>query len=803
MRGGGTADLPGRSETGLVYGLFFLSGASALIYEISWSRQIGLLFGHTVHAAAIVIASYFAGMAVGSALAARWGSRVLPLLGYGIAELVASAWACLIPLLLVTLETGATAQLLNAPSPALQTTARVAISFALLFPATVAMGATLPLIAQHLSPRDGRHSRRISVAYALNTLGAMVGVLATTGYLLVALGVRSSSYFGAGVSTLCGVVACAVVFRRRRRSQPWVAGSTDAIKAAASPTRSPPWTAIVALSGFATLGLEVLYSRLFGLIFHNSTYTFGAVVAVFLAALAVGALAASRTRSSLAAIRLATWGSLLGAIGVVVSVLCFVQLTRLEYFIAGDTFVEYLLGGLGIVTLVVFAPIALLGVVLPAAWQAAGFTGVAGAAIVGRLAAASTLAATAGSLLASFGFLPAIGLWRALGLFSVIACLPAALLLLHARRRYEALFVVFLIAAIAITSDVHLQGVTTAQFDEGEELVSHWESPYAWIDVVRETSTGHLSLRENIHYRHGSTGPSATVQYRQGHLPLLMHQDPKVVLFLGLGTGLTASSALLHPEVERVDVVELVAEVVEAARLFEEFNGNVVADPKITIHIDDARHHLLATNRKYDVIISDLFVPWISKAGYLYTLEHFRAARDRLKSGGLFCLWLGLYQVGATDFEAIADSFASVFPETGVWWGKVSSKQGMVILVGGEHTLQLDASTMAERLRHLQRSSRVADVYLETAENVFRLYIGKWSVRSSDRLNTDEHPRVEFSSPIQTRDAEGLSSTTLSDYFDAVLAKLPQGAVQFRAARGRVLESVEERRAAARWILRR
>lgn len=241
-----------------------MSGAAALIYEISWSRQIGLLFGHTVNAAAVVLASYFVGMAIGYYAGASWSSRVSPALGYGIAELIVAGWACLIPVLLSLSEAQMFASWLSSSSFTWQLGARVVFSFLLLLPATAAMGVTLPMMAEFLSSMedDAGGNRtiapRVSIAYAFNTFGALVGALLATYCLLVVVGVRNSSYLAAGLSAACAVAACVFANRVRRHASPDFGHSVRCGPASSDSQLS--WISLVTLSGFATLALQVLYT---------------------------------------------------------------------------------------------------------------------------------------------------------------------------------------------------------------------------------------------------------------------------------------------------------------------------------------------------------------------------------------------------------------------------------------------------------------------------------------------------------------------------------------------------------------
>lgn len=387
-----------RRAAAIVHALFFFSGAAALVYEVSWSRQVGLIIGNTAEAAALVLASYFAGLAAGQLLGGRFASRVSPLVGYGVAELVAAAWAALIPTLLPLVETS------GGIFPDASVATRAVWCFVVLLPSTVALGATLPFMAEYLSPRGEDGGRRVTLAYGLNTAGALVGVVAATVFLLVVVGVRASSYLAAGVSAASGLAACALAASPRGRGDM----PEPRVTAPHGSSVSRGWWAIAAVSGFGTLGLEVLYARMFALVFHNSTYTFGAVVAVFLAGLATGAALVAAVGGRVSPRTLAAVSASLGSVAVAASVVLFVRLTGLEYFAAGNTFTGYLARAFGLVAVVVLPPVVLLGMALPAAFTEAR----GGSRAVGRLAAVNTVAAVAGALVGGFLLVSWLGLWE-------------------------------------------------------------------------------------------------------------------------------------------------------------------------------------------------------------------------------------------------------------------------------------------------------------------------------------------------------------------------------------------------------
>lgn len=755
-----------------VYALFFASGVAALVYELSWSRQVGLSLGNTAGAAAVVLSAFFTGFAAGHLIGGRLAGRLSPLIGYGVAELLAAGWACLLPAFLQWIGTPPSSGegVLFRDS----LVGRAGWCVAALLPATIPLGVTLPLVIEAVAGSGRRRSA--GVAYGLNTAGGVLGIVLSISVLLVALGVQASGFVAAALSAACGIVACLLAGRHARPARVAPVEAED---------RRWSWVAVASLSGFGTLALEVLFTRLFSLVFHNSTYTFGAVVAVFLLALSAGStlsvwLGRRMTPQSIVAIAFG-----LGAPVLAASVALFPRCTGLNYFSAGESFAGYLAGAFGLVAVFVLPPVTLLGMTLPAAIQA-----VTCGRSVGRVTAANAIAGAAGAITAGFLMPPLFGLWAAFAVVVVLFGVAATVLLAQMKKWTFAVM-----TAAGCGTAILAAGITPPNTDT-TELVRRWETAYGWLDVVRSPADGSLAIRQNLHYRHGSTA-AATREYRQGRLPLLLHPHPTDVAFLGLGTGLTAAPAVADGEVESVVVVELIPEVVEAARLLKAANLNVVDHPKVEVRIDDARHHLLRTERQYDVIVADLFVPWESKTGYLYTAEFYETVRNRLKPGGLFCQWVALYQFGPAQFELAADSFATAFPHTTVWWGQLDPKYPIVALIGSDQPLTADSARLEDRMAAWEASAG-PDPDLRVPVDLPALYLGEWHRDPARPLNTDEHPRLEFTAPVTHRSGQTLSGPLLRQYFDRVLAHLPSGGVRFDGELGKLINDAARREAVQR-----
>jgi spermidine synthase len=747
--------------------LVFASGAAGLAYEISWSRQLGLVFGQTARAAAIVLGAYFLGMALGYALAARRSARMdQPLGGFALAELVVGAWAFAVPALLTL-----------APVHVESVPARVLLALLVLLPGTTALGASLPFVAQAAAGAGGG-TERVAGVYAANLAGAVLGVVLATG-MLAPVGVVTTSWAAASVSIAVG--GCAWLLRVRFAMPTRNPSAADGDSAVA-PSSDALWLVAAAVSGFGALGAQVLYVRLFSLVFHNSTYTFAAILIVVLVGLSLSSALGGRLLRRFDPTRALLAASLVAGVGLPVSVCAFLQLQGFRYFGWGDTFASYLIAATGLVAAVVLVPVLAMGLLLPLAWHLAGADDRPGP-VVGRLTTANTLFAALGATGTSFVLVPLLDLWWSFAgiaaVYLVLAALVTARLDRHRARWAGA---IGLAAVAALGATVLSTRVDALKSDE--VLVARFAGPYGWTDVTADTDGYHQRIRHNIHYGLGSRS-SSPMQLRQGQFPLLLHPDPKQVAFIGLATGVTASAALDRPEVESITVMELIPEVVQAARLFERSNRGLLDDERVTVRIGDGRNVLGSATARYDVIVSDLFVPWESKTGYLYTVEHFTAVRERLADGGIFCQWLAGWQVGPRELEIIAQSLREAFPHVAIWQLSRDEDRPLFALVAVDDPRHLERDVLQARMAQRSPPALGRERVLRTADDVVAWYLGDWTPLEGVPLNTDEHPVIEFSAPITQREKDNrLRKDGFHAYYAERLGRLPRSVFTFEPPAG-------------------
>lgn len=815
------AQRPSRVRGGLalLLTLFFVSGFAALVYQVLWVRQLGLLFGSTAQAAALTIAIFFAGIAAGGwhwgRRAARVGSslRTFGLLEIGVAVTALShfvlvdAYHALYPGL----------HALVGDAPVLDTTMKAVVATTLLFPPAFLMGGTLPLMSQHLVHHPDRLATTGTTLYAVNTAGSATGALAAGFVLPLALGFRDAYLLAVGLDLAVGLAAIGIASGRLGGRLAAVASGPTAlerIRAARSDATDPDaagegpphaetpvpprrdltehvrgrlptrliWLLAFA-SGLATLAVEVVFTRLFAQVLQNSAYTYALVLTTFLLALALGALLANL----LARLRRPSpqWvlgGLLLAAAAVSAAVPWWFHHATdgLAYVGADRDWGGYVLAVAATAAGTMLVPALVLGALLPYLLRLLQHRARAPGDTIGRLVAANTLGAILGSLVAGFVLLPTVGAWRSLLLMAALYLgLLIALVLQHIDVRRLGVAATATVALVALVL-AEPAGLSTIRFGTGpgERVLELREGAAATAAVV-ETYDDRM-LRVNNYYTLGSTRGMDS-ERNQAVIPMLTHPEPRSVFFLGLGTGITAGAATAF-DVDRIVACEILPEVVTLAeRHFERWQLGLFDDPRVRIHAEDGRNCLRRSTEAFDLIISDLFTPWKAGTGNLYTLEHYETARRRLAPGGRFVQWVPLYQVSERELAIIARTMDEAFGSVTMWRGDLFPRRSIVALVGEEEPTVVDPAAAAASARALRGAPGLGDAELTDAQleaMILRLYAGNVSasgVFADAELNTDDHPRIEYLAPRTHRAARtGTADFLVGPHRDGLYTRLAE-----------------------------
>jgi spermidine synthase len=767
---------PSRARHGLLLGMAAASGALALVYEVLWRHQLVTLLGNDVRAAAATLATFFAGLAAGAWF---WGTRCArlgnTLRAYAALELGAAAGALLhLGVLAVLREAAAGSP--DAAADAIPPAAVAAALSTLLLGATAfLLGGTLPLLVEPMA-EDRALGAATSLVVAFNTIGAAAGALAAGFWLPEALGLRRSTLAATSASLALAGVAWMLARRGHCDSRPRPASVVDTEGIA--DTRRPLLVAVAFWSGFAVLGLEVAWSRLFALVLHNSAYSFAAILVVVLLGLALGAAVAlvlcrrgRATRGALVVLLL------LAGVTVGGGPLLLHRLSDgFGYLRAGDGFPGYLLAVVQRVALVMLVPAAVCGTILPLLARLAESQPGAHGERLGRLLAANTAGGVAGALLTGLLLLPALGVLGALRAIAVAYLLLALVLATRWQQPRSAVAAAGVLLLLVTALDPARLETVRLDVERGESLHRKWDTPYGVVAVVARP--GDLRIELDNSYTLGGTA-SHDYEAAQADLPLLLAGRPRSAFFLGVGTGITAAAALRHP-LERVTSVELIPEVAEAARVyFAEHASALFTDPRSRVVIGDGRAVLAAEGHTYDVVVADLFVPWHAGTASLYTREHYATVRARLAPHGLFAQWLPLYQMSRREFDVVVRTMLDVFPQVTLWRGDFLPKNPIVAVVGQEAGAHLDPATVLAAVRALGRHADRSDRGVVALASLF--YAGNLSA-IRDRFahapaNTDDRPLLEYlAARTQAEVAAKRTRWFVGDELDGFYAELATSA---------------------------
>jgi len=753
--------------------LLFASGAAGLIYEVLWMKQLGLLFGNTTYAAATTLSAFFLGLAAGGWFWGRRAARMSnPLRSYASLE-VGIALTALLYFALLPVYHWVYPHIFRAAglSP-LATAAKFALSVLAVFPPAFFMGGTIPVMGQHLIRDVRRFGATGALLYGLNTLGAALGAYLAGFHLPLWLGYRAT--YGVATCITCCVAVVAWLLSRGQAVASSDAGrGVSEARATTGPALPQPFIAATCfLSGFGVLGLEVLWTRMFAQVLTNSVYTFAAVLVTILMSLALGAGVAA----ILARLPLRPAGVLFGllvaaALAAGTTPLTFMHVTDNMRIVSSSTeWSGYIMDVFTKTIRVIGVPACLLGTIFPYLLKTCESRVTSTGWTLGSLLAINTVGGIGGALFAGFVLLDWVGLWPGLQIYSLLYLLPAMAFPL-VLRRVGAVFRVATagVVAVAVAVSVYdldpsgLDRVALNEIGTGETLMDLYEGSGGTVAVT--DTFGALAIKLNNHYGLGSTAARQS-QETQADIPLMIRPKTPSIYFLGMGTGITPGASLApYYRVRRVVTCELVGEVVTAAREhFAPHVNGLFTDPRSQIVIDDGRHYLLGAGERFDLICADLFVPSRSGAGSLYTVEHFRTVRRRLKPGGWFVQWLPAYQMTRREFGIVARTMLEAFDQVTLWRNSFFAGQEIIALVGHPRRGALPVTAIDDRAYKAQAQDKVQAVEgigadnLEsfvprlTAQTALTFYCGNLSA-IRDRfdgyaVNTDDYPLIEYLAPL-------------------------------------------------------
>jgi len=757
---------------------FFISGLAALIFELVWTRLLLLSMGTTATAVGIVLGAFMSGMALGSALSGYPRLEKLnPVLTFAALEAFIGIYALASPTILGAVGSVSGQEL------------RFFLAIVSLLPATVAMGASLPVLVHALSASSASSASGDAIAvslgtlYTANTAGAVLGPLLAIFWFFPSVGLTATLWVGAGLDFL---VATSLVVAHRRFPSP----SVHAVEGKQSPVS---WLvlATVAISGAGAMVYEVAWGRTLSMVYGSSIYGVSIMLSTFLLGISLGAGLASyllhrhptthplaRLSKTLVASATLAFFSL-----IIARSLPFLFLNFYTSIEARES--TLFLSQFIIAALLMLPSTMALGATLPLAADALPKPRTS--AHVAKLYSWNLIGSAFGAITASVVLLASLGVEFTIRGAAVIA-LGMAILLLARSGRFSvptaAMAGSFILIILALDPSgarvvksfgVYSGARTYASYEIGQlrDIVASHELLY-----YRDGATATVAVQQIESFRllkingktDASNGPGdVATQLLLGHLPFLL-KDAKRVGVIGWGSGMTVGAVLQHP-VELVDAFEIETAVIEASRFFEPLNGQPLDDKRIELILGDARNQLQRRERTYDVIISEPSNPWITGVSNLFTKDFFEIAAKRLEPDGLLCQWFHLYGMSEELTRSLIATFRQVFPHV------IAFQDRDLILIGGRNPLELSLDRLDALYRNpvIQESLTRAEMQYPSDVLASMTLDANGTAAFSDgtRLNTDDNMYLELQAPRSLyRDNIEAILTSMRKYPPDVLAHL-------------------------------
>ena len=798
---------------GLIYFMFFLSGAAALVYQVAWVRSLTLIFGGSHLAVTVVLSIFMAGLALGGYVIGKYADRIRkPLLLYGLLELGIGLFALIFiglmniyPSMYIFLAQG------RDDSPFYLSVIRVLFSAVALIIPTTLMGGTLPVLSRFMSDQPRNLRNHLSFLYGFNTLGAVLGATAAGFFLLRLYSVSTALYSAIATNVIIGFGSMLLRDRVAPKASSAPAAAAGETPAAATDPEPFSWHGAedrfrfklvmwgIGISGFCALGYEVLWTRILAIVVGASVYSFTTMLVAFLAGIALGSGAYALWAKLPTIGKKGIYSSIsgFGIVQIIIGITALLatiylrelpaQVARLHnYFLGVKTgfFGTWVWSSFVLAFSYMFVPAFFMGLAFPMAGRIhAEYKRHVGRA-VGEVLAYNTVGAILGAAVAGMALIYVFGVERSLqmlivvnigfGLFVLfsgkgtrlvswgVSALALGLLLFLAADRTS--LRIWDPKYFAVFRSNQLEAFNTP--DKIRDAIANTEVLYYAEGTESIVSSIKVKGGEQSFITNGRIEASSHVQGQQNmfalsHLPMLLHKNPKRALVVGLGSGMSLGAISVHPGVEELLLVELEPRVLGVARTFETYNHKVLDNPKLKIVFNDGRNFLLTTPKKFDVITADPIHPWFRGAGYLYTSEYFKLASERLLPGGILCQWLPIYELSTEDVKSIIKTFNQHFKHTMLFLTHYDAE-----LIGSNAPIVIDEASLARRIAEPAISDDLKRVTMGSADDMLSYFLmgtnGMKEFSKDGVVNTDENLFLEFSAPFSIGKTQVMESNVLA-----------------------------------------
>ena len=745
----------------IIAALFFFSGISGLIYEVVWARLLAIVFGSTVYATSTILVAYMAGLSIGSYFGGRLADRLKnPVKFFGFCEFGIGAFALIFPILF-TLVNAFYVDIFTIFFPSgfslrfLFTFIRFIIISCLLLIPTSLMGATLPALCRGLFGESNRTRDLPGFLYALNTAGAVCGVVFSAFVGIEKLGLRITSYTAASINIIIAFIVLFILNIKRLTDEDRAVNiSGDRFRPSSINARI---TLIVySISGFCALALEVLWTRELVFFLGVDTYAFGTMLSVFLLGIGLGSFVISRSLYKIKNPFL-----LLGIFEVCIgltTLLNFIFIPKLYQYKQvifanlGYNVFSSVFSGYAVTFALMIIPTLFMGGAFPLAVRVYSENTKKIGHSVGKIYSFNAMGSIMGSLLTGFLFVPLLGISSSFKVVISVNILIGVMILLLVNYRkivfkiipaaFAALIVVFILF-FSFTKPLVMYSYIME--DPDVKLLYYSEDEYASVSVVEIPGVG-----RRLYVDSGLAADTSRFDMPShkiiAHVPLLIQKKPENALVVGFGMGETSYSITTHGV--RVEAVEISEGAVDANKYFLDVNHDILNNPLFHITIDDGRNFLLTNKKKYDLISVGIIHPGISSgsAGF-YGLDFYKLCEGSLTENGIVSQWVPTHGLSLKAFKTIIKTFITVFPHSTLWFKYTDN---FVILLGSKKPFSLDYQDFLEKFKKEEVLKDLETVDMADPVVVIdSFWMGEKGLArfvKDSGVTSDDHPVLEFMS---------------------------------------------------------
>jgi spermidine synthase len=692
--------------------LFAGSGFCALIYEIVWFQMLQLAIGSTSVSLGILLATFMGGLCIGSLRYPRITKYLSrhPLRMYGMIEIGIAISAILVLFLVPLVDR---VYIAGAASGLPGMVLRAIFCAICLLPPTILMGASLPAISRWIEATP-RGATWWGLLYGFNTVGAVFGCLFAGFVLLRLYDVRIATLFAASINVLVALVSFSVASKMPDKATPEDDGAVPAAADQVEPEEEPafPVYLTIGLSGMCALAAQVIWTRLLGALLGLTVYAFAIILAVFLIGLAIGSGVGSMIARSVKPRLALGWAQLLACLGIAWS--SYMIAKSLPYWpinpmLARSPWDTMQLDFVRVIWAVLPAPL-LWGASFPLALAAVASRKKDAGRTVGGIYAANTLGTIIGALGTSLFMVPWLGTQDTQKVILIVSAISSLFLIVPYIQKTKSLtamgvltaslaFAAFLATGIpAVTGGFIMWGRQLMTLGDESKIVYSKEGRNSSVAIAK-FDDGTISIGVNGHVEASSLNFDMKLQRMVGHLPAILHPNPKKVLGIGFGAGVSAGTFTRYPGIESITVCEIEPIIPPTStRFFAAQNYEVYNNPKTRVIFDDARHYLMTTTDKYDIIASDPLDVFAKGTAALYTVEYFQAVKRHLNPGGYFTLYVPLYE---SDFDTVKSELATffeAFPNATVWQNTINGRGYDMVFMGQNEPFKVNLDEVYARL---------------------------------------------------------------------------------------------------------